>query len=105
MQPISRENLEKMNEQKKDDFVLINVLPREAFREAHIRTSIKIPHEDDDFVAEVEKVAGGKDRKIVVYCAHEDCDASPKAAKKLDAAGFEQVYDYEGGTRDWLQNH
>lgn len=66
MQPIGRETLEMMNEQKKEDFVLINVLPREAFREAHIRTSINIPHED---------------------------------------AGFEHVYDYEGGTRDWLQNH
>ncbi|NGP54285.1 rhodanese-like domain-containing protein [Thioalkalivibrio sp. XN8] len=105
MQPISRETLEKMNEQKKDDFVLINVLPREAFREAHIRTSINIPHEDDTFVEEVEKVAGGKDRKIVMYCANKDCDASPTAAKKLDEAGFEHVYDYEGGTRDWLRNH
>lgn len=105
MQPISRETLEKMNEQAKDDFVLINVLPREAFREAHIRTSVNIPHEDDNFVQEVEKVAGGKDRKIVVYCAHKDCDASPTAARKLDDAGFAQVYDYEGGTRDWLRHH
>lgn len=105
MQPISRQTLERMNEQQKDDFVLINVLPREAFREAHIRTSINIPHEDDAFVDEVEKVAGGKDRKIVVYCASKDCDASPTAAKKLDEAGFDQVYDYEGGTRDWLRHH
>lgn len=105
MQPISRETLEKMNEQKKEDFVLINVLPREAFREAHIRTSINIPHEDDDFAKDVEKVAGGKDRKVVLYCASKDCDASPTAARKLDQAGFEKVYDYEGGTRDWLQKH
>ena len=105
MQPISRATLEKMNEQEKEDFVLINVLPREAFREAHIRTSINIPHEDEDFVADVEKVSGGKDRKVVLYCASKDCDASPTAARKLDKAGFEKVYDYEGGTRDWLQNH
>ena len=105
MQPISRETLEKMNAQQKEDFVLINVLPREDFREAHIRTSINIPHEDEAFAADVEKVAGGKDRKVVLYCASKDCDASPTAAKKLDNAGFEKVYDYEGGTRDWLQNH
>jgi rhodanese-related sulfurtransferase len=105
MQPISRETLEKMNEEKKEDFVLINVLSPEAFRKAHIRTSINVPHEDDDFETEVEKVAGGKDRKIVVYCASKDCDASPRAARKLDEAGFERVYDYEGGTRDWLENH
>lgn len=105
MQPISRTTLEKMNEQQKEDFVLINVLPRDAFRKAHIRTSINIPHENDDFVDRVELVAGGKDRKIVVYCANEDCDASPKAASKLDEAGFQRVYDYEGGTRDWHRNH
>lgn len=105
MQPISRDMLEKMNEEKKEDFVLINVLPRAAFREAHIRTSINIPHEEEGFEAEVEKVSAGKDRIVVVYCASKECDASPKAARKLDKAGFERVYDYEGGTRDWLQNH
>jgi rhodanese-related sulfurtransferase len=94
-----------MNAQQKEDFVLINVLPREAFREAHIRTSINIPHEEPGFADDVEKVAGGKDRKVVVYCANEDCDASPTAARKLDKAGFDHVYDYEGGTRDWLRNH
>lgn len=105
MQPISRTELEAMNETQKDDFVLVNVLPRDAFKKAHIRTSINIPHEDDSFEAQVEKVAGGKDRKVVVYCANFDCDASSKAARKLDDAGFERVYDYEGGTKDWLQHH
>lgn len=105
MQPISRMTLEKMNEERKEDFVLVNVLPRESFRKAHIRTSINIPHEDESFVEDVTKVAGGKDRTIVVYCASKDCDASPKAARKLDEAGFERVLDYEGGTRDWQQNH
>ncbi|MCG5516796.1 MULTISPECIES: rhodanese-like domain-containing protein [unclassified Ectothiorhodospira] len=45
------------------------------------------------------RVAGGKDRKIVVYCANFDCDASRKAAAKLDNTGFTDVLDYEGGTR------
>ncbi|HUG98017.1 MAG TPA: rhodanese-like domain-containing protein [Gammaproteobacteria bacterium] len=105
MQPLSRKDLETMNEQAKDDFVLVNVLPREAFNEAHIRTSINIPHEDPDFTATMAKVAGDKSRKIVVYCASFDCDASEKAARKLDEAGFGKVFDYEGGTKDWLENH
>ena len=57
------------------------------------------------FAAEVEKVAGSKDRKVVLYCASEKYDASSTAARKLDDAGLEKIYDYEGGTRDWLQNH
>jgi len=105
MQSISRQQLEEMNGSGDRDFVLINVLPREHFNKGHIRTSINVPHEQDDFEDTVAKVAGSKDRDVVVYCANFDCDASPKAAKKLDKAGFTHVYDYEGGTKDWLENH
>lgn len=105
MQPISRRDLETMNETTKEDFVLINVLPREAFNEKHIRTSINIPHEDPDFPKLAEKTVGSKERKVVVYCANFGCQASSKAAEKLDKAGFTNVFDYEGGTEDWFQNH
>lgn len=105
MQAINRKDLEGMNEASKEDFVLVNVLSPEAFRKAHIRTSINLPHEDPEFTRLAEKVAGDKSRKIVVYCASFDCDASEKAARKLDEAGFKQVFDYEGGTKDWLENH
>lgn len=103
MKPIDRDTLKRMNEVEHEDFVLINVLPREKFNERHIRTSINIPVGSDDFVEQVESVAGGKDRKIVVYCANFDCDASPKAARKLEEAGFSKIYDYEGGTEDWFE--
>lgn len=103
MKSITRDDLKTMNETEHEDFVLINVLPREKFNKQHIRTSVNIPVDDDDFVETVEKVSGKKDRKIVVYCASFDCDASPKAAKKLEDAGFTQVYDYEGGTKDWFE--
>lgn len=105
MQAISRQDLESMNENLHKDFVLINVLPTEAFLKDHIRTSINIPAESNDFVEQVERVAGGKDRDIVVYCANFDCPVSTEAAKKLDDAGFPHVYDYEGGTEDWQKHH
>lgn len=103
MKNIDRDTLKKMNEVEHEDFVLINVLPRDAFNEQHIRTSINIPVKHDDFAERVAEVAGSKDRKIVVYCANFDCDASPKAAEKLAAAGFSRIYDYEGGTEDWFE--
>ncbi len=104
-QSIDRQTLESMNESKHEDFVLINVLPPEEFRKDHIRTSINIPQGKPDFTELVELAAGAKDRPIVVYCANFDCPASTNAAKKLDEAGFERVYDYEGGTADWQANH
>jgi len=102
MKSISRDDLKQMNETEHEDFVLINVLPRGAFNREHIRTSISVPVEEPSFLEQVEAVTGRKDRKIVVYCANFECDASPKAAKKLEDAGFTEVYDYEGGTEDWF---
>lgn len=103
MKAITRDELKVMNETEHEDFVLINVLARDAFSKQHIRTSINIPVKDENFVDKVADVVGGKDRKVVVYCASFDCDASSKAAKRLEEAGFTQVYDYEGGTRDWFE--
>ena len=105
MQAIDRKELEAMNGRNNQDFVLINVLPRDKFLKEHIRTSINIPGEDADFASKVEQVAGSKDREVVLYCASFECPASTDAAKKLDEAGFSHVYDYEGGTKDWLENH
>lgn len=103
MQSISRDELKTMNEAQHEDFVLINVLKPDAFRQQHIRTSINIPVGDEDFEQLVERVVADKSRKIVVYCANFNCDASVKAAEKLDSYGFEAVYDYEGGTKDWFE--
>lgn len=102
MQTIDRDGLKRMNEGDHEDFVLVNVLPRRAFNEAHIRTSVNVPVEDDDFAAQVERLAGTRDRKVVVYCADRACRASRRAAEALEAAGFTRVYDYAGGTEDWF---
>ena len=86
-----------------DDFVLINVLPPKYFKEKHIPHSINVPLEDDKFTELVEKVAGRKDRKVVVYCANFGCDVSEKAAKELEQADFSNIFDYEGGTEEWFE--
>jgi rhodanese-related sulfurtransferase len=100
MESLTTQQLEHMKE-RGDDFVLINVLPEEDFRKAHIPGSINIPVADKNFLARVETEAGSRDRKIVVYCANKECSASPKAAKMLEASGFTNVFDYQGGVREW----
>lgn len=105
MQAIERADLERMNETTKRDFILVNVLPRDQFNQRHIRTSVNVPLGSDDFLDTMERVAGSREREIVVYCASSECDASQKAARRLDQAGFSHVYDYEGGTEDWLKHH
>lgn len=105
MQAISHSDLKTMNEAEHRDFVLINVLPQDSFIQEHIRTSVNVPVDEDNFTSRVEQIAGSKEREVVVYCASFDCDASTRAAEKLQQEGFTQVYDYEGGTKDWFAHH
>lgn len=107
MKTVSFNNLQSLRKnanEGKEDFVLINVLSRAHFNERHIPGSINIPYEDDErFVGRVKDAAGSKERKIIVYCAGPECDASRNAAKKLSAEGFSDVYAYEGGTQEWFE--
>lgn len=101
MDPMKTEQLRQWLDEKKD-FLLINVLSAEDFEQKHIPGSLHVPVSADDFVEKVTRQAGGdKSATIVVYCASESCDASPKAAKKLDQAGFTDVFDYEAGIAGW----
>ena len=102
MHTLTREQFESLR-RNDDSALIINVLDEDHFQEEHIPGSINIPLSSDEFVQRVEQEAGTKDRKIVVYCASFECDASPKAARKLDEAGFSNVLDYEGGTKDWKE--
>jgi rhodanese-related sulfurtransferase len=80
---------------------IINVLPAEYFEKTRIPGSINIPYENANFANEVEYVIGGKNLPLIVYCASETCDASKKAATKLDEVGFTDVMCYEGGAKEW----
>lgn len=103
METLTKAELKRLNEEQHEDFVLLNVLPQEEFNKQHIRTSINIPHNDENFVEMVARVAGSKQRKIVLYCASFDCPASTRAAEQLKDNGFSQLYDYEGVTKDWFE--
>ncbi len=97
---ITADQLEEMRD-KNPNLPLINVLGPDQYEAAHIPGSKNIPVDDPEFVGRVEGAVGDRDREVVVYCANEACDASPRAAQQLEAAGFQYVYDYTGGTDDW----
>lgn len=100
MKTLTTDQLRKMKAQN-PDLALINVLPEKEFAEGHIPGSDNIPVDSADFPEKVARAAGGKDAKVVVYCASETCDASVRAITALENSGFKEVYDYEEGTRAW----
>lgn len=84
-----------------DNLVVIDVLPESSYQEGHIPGSLCIPLESDNFLDSAQRAVGNKSVPVVVYCANPKCDLSPKASKKLEGAGFRNVYDYEGGMEAW----
>ena len=79
---------------------LIEVLDEEKYKKEHIKGAINIPLKK---IGTEAKQRFDKDEEIVVYCSDYECTSSPTAAKKLDDLGFENVYDYEGGKKEWKE--
>lgn len=100
MRPITASQLSAWKHAEKD-FLLLNVLDRQSFEQRHIPGSQNVPVASSGFEIAAEKLAGSKQKPVVVYCADAECNASGKAAAKLDAAGFEEVYEFDGGLRAW----
>lgn len=83
-----------------EDFVLIEVLGTKEFMRKHIKGAINIPLRE---IGRTARERFDPEMEIVVYCADAECQASPRAAEKLENLGFKNVYDYEGGKKDWIE--
>jgi rhodanese-related sulfurtransferase len=100
MKTITTDALKALLDQN-EDLTLVNPLAPESFEKTKISGAVNVPLSDSEFASHVERIAGGKDQPIVVYCANQQCDASEKAAEKLEAAGFTDVSRYTGGAAAW----
>lgn len=79
---------------------LIDVRTPEEYKEGHIKNAVNINIYDDDFITKT--VAFDKSKPIYVYC--KKGGRSAKAAQKLKEAGFQKIYDLDGGISQWLEN-
>lgn len=99
MQTIKRQELK--DRMDRDEFqAVVEVLAPEAYEEFHLPDAVNVPF-DDKFSEKIESIAPDRSKPVVVYCKNAQCDASPKAARKMDELGYQQVYDYEEGKMDW----
>ncbi len=85
------------------DMVLVDVLSEAEFQREHVPRSFNVPVSRETFEEDVEALVGSTETVIVVYGADGECEDSQLAARKLTAAGFPNVYLYEGGLRDWIE--
>jgi len=99
--PISIISAEQLRDKidKNPDVTIINVLDEETYVDCHITGSINVPY---DNIIEI-LASWDKEREIVLYCAQHSCPKSNQTYELLESMGFQHIYQYPGGIKEWLK--
>jgi rhodanese-related sulfurtransferase len=84
-----------------DELLLIDVLPPVSFSKGHLPGAVNVSFYEDGFLERIDALACDRDATVVVACVSASCNASAKAAELLAGAGYANVFDFEGGLREW----
>lgn len=99
MTDIDRKQLKRMIDE--DAVVVVEVLDKTNFNKFHLPGAINVPL-GDTFESDIQRAVPATTTPVVVYCMDENCDASPEAARKMEDLGYQRVYDYAAGKKDWM---
>jgi thioredoxin 1 len=77
--------------------IILDVRTASEFSEGHIKNAKNIDWNGSNFDKETSKL--NKSKPILVYCLAGGRSAA--AASKLREAGFKQVYELNGGMKEW----
>ena len=80
-----------------EDVQLVDVRTSKEYEETHIANSQNIDFMSPTFDVDIMKL--NKDKPVILYC--KSGRRSAKCAKKMIDAGFEKIYDLEGGISKW----
>ena len=83
---------------EKRDFTLIDVSPMEFYDEATFLARSRRVCAKVTFTGQVHAIEPDRHKDIVAYASSRRSRAAVAAAVKLTAAGYTNVYAYEGGT-------
>ncbi len=80
-----------------EDVQLVDVRTPEEYNEAHIVNAQNIDFNSPTFDEDVSRL--DKSKPVILYC--KAGGRSAKCARKLKDAGFEKIYDLDGGISKW----
>ena len=92
---VSAEEMQNILEQ--EDVQLVDVRTPEEYENEHIVNSQNIDFRSPTFEEDVKQL--DKSKPVILYC--KSGRRSAECAKKLKDAGFEKIYDLEGGISKW----
>lgn len=81
---------------------LVEVLDPQQYDQFHLPGAMNVPL-GSGFEESIQQAIPDKKSEVVVYCSDEDCDASPKAGRKMEELGYEHVYHYKAGKKAWKE--
>ena len=84
-----------------EPLALIDVMPAEYYRAAHLPGAHNCCVFEMDFLDQAAAVAPDRTDLVVLYGSSTHSLASSTAAEKLEKAGFTRVRNYRGGLQDW----
>ena len=79
---------------------IVEALPEEYYRQAHLPGALLLPHDQVDELA--PSLLPDKAATIVVYCASLPCPNSAIAAERLAELGYTAVFEYAEGKQGWI---
>lgn len=83
------------------DFVLVEILSRAAYDQAHLPGAINLPL--DRLTELAATLLPDKTIDIVIYGASPKCVKAQNAARELSNLGYQNVRDYADGKQDWFE--
>ena len=81
--------------------VAVEALGPMYFEDAHLPGALNIPHDRVDELAAV--LLPDPAAPVVVYCSNMACQNSVVASRRLEALGYQHVYEYVAGKQDWIE--
>ncbi|MGD8826807.1 MAG: rhodanese-like domain-containing protein [Myxococcales bacterium] len=81
---------------------LVEVLDPKQYDEFHLPGAMNVPLASG-FEESIQQAIPDKNAEVVVYCSDAKCESSAKAARKMEQLGYEHVYRYQAGKKDWKE--
>lgn len=101
MQTVNRKDARFLiNHRDEENLAVVEVLGSDKFAEYHLPGALNVPL-GDDFEQRISEAVPNKQQPVLLYCYDSDCQAAEKAAERMEAVGYQKVYDYEAGKVDW----
>jgi rhodanese-related sulfurtransferase len=87
------------------DAIWVDARPDEEFAREHVPGAVSLNEDRWHELLPQFLATWSPDKKVVVYCSSQSCNASREVAKRLrDEAQLKNVFVIQGGWEEWLKN-